>query len=154
MIATKVKEFLDRYGIRYVTITHSPAYTAADIAASAHVAGRGFAKTIILRIDSAPAMMVLPANRRLLIHDIRELLDTSDVRLASEAELRSLFPDCEVGAMPPFGNLYGMKVYIVPPLAQEPEIAFNAGTHTEVIRMAYDDYNELVKPLLIDLVTT
>jgi Ala-tRNA(Pro) deacylase len=154
MATEKLKAFLDEQGVRYVSIRHSPAFTATEVAASAHVAGRDFAKTIVLKVDGEPTLLVLPATRRLLLHELREMLETDDVKLATESEIRAWFPDCEVGAMPPFGNLYHMKVYVAASLAHEREIAFNAGTHTEVIKMTYDDFDRLVKPLVIDLVTT
>ncbi len=154
MPATKVKEFLDNHGVKYVNITHSPAFTAEEVAASAHVSGRDFAKTIVVRIEDNYALVVLPASRRLVLADLRELLQTPMVRLATEAEFRDLFPDCELGAMPPFGNLYGLPVYVAESLAQEPEIAFNAGTHTEVIKLDYYDFDELVHPVVLDFVTT
>ena len=153
MPASKLKAFLDSHGIKYVSIQHSAAYTASEVAASAHVSRRDFAKTLIVKVDDEMAMVVLPASRRLLLHDLRELLESAQVKLASEEEFRDKFPDCELGAMPPFGNLYGMKVYVDVTLAREPEIAFNAGTHTEVIKLAYADFDHLVKPLAIGVVT-
>ena len=154
MPVTKLKEYLDRQGIKYVSIRHSPAFTASEVAASAHVSGRDFAKTLIVKVEDEMAMVVLPANRRLLLGELRELLDSAYVRLASEAEFKSTFPDCELGAMPPFGKLYGMKVYIASNLADEQEIAFNAGLHTEVIKLAYEDFERLVQPTVLDFVTT
>jgi Ala-tRNA(Pro) deacylase len=154
MPATKLKEYLDEHGVKYVSIRHSPAFTAAEVAASAHVAGRDFAKTIVVRIDGSLALVVLPASRRLVLSDLRELLQSPLVRLATEAEFRDLFPDCELGAMPPFGNLYGLPVYVAESLAQEKEIAFNAGTHTEVIKLEYYDFDELVHPVVLDFITT
>ncbi|HEY0945959.1 MAG TPA: YbaK/EbsC family protein [Opitutaceae bacterium] len=154
MPATKLKAFLDGHDIKYVSIQHSAAYTAPEVAASAHVSGRDFAKTVIVKIEGDMAMVVLPASRRLVLTDLREMLETDHVRLASEAEFKDTFPDCELGAMPPFGNLYGIKTYVTANLADEPEIAFNAGTHTEVIKMAYEDFERLVSPTVIDFVTT
>ena len=154
MPATALKEYLDSHGIRYVSIRHSLAYTAQEVAASAHVLGRDFAKTIIVSSDEGLAMVVLPASRRLVLADLREMMITGHVRLASEAEFKAVFPDCELGAMPPFGNLYGMPVYVAASLAEEPEIAFNAGTHTEVIKLAYEDFDRLVQPTVLDFVTT
>lgn len=154
MPAAKVKAYLDSRRIRYVSIRHSPAYTAPEIAESAHVSGRDFAKTVIVMIEDEMAMVVLPASRRVLLHDLREVLESSHVRLASEAEFRDRFPDCELGAMPPLGNLYGMKTYVSGLLADEKEIAFNAGTHTEVIVMSYADFEKLVEPTILDFVTT
>ena len=154
MPAAKVKAYLDQQGIRYVSILHSAAYTAPEIAASAHVSGRDFAKTVIVMIEDEMAMVVLPASRRVLLSDLREMLEMSHLRLASEAEFKDRFPDCELGAMPPLGNLYGMKTYVSGLLAEEREIAFNAGTHTEVIKLSYDDFERLVQPTVLDFITT
>lgn len=150
MLANKLNEFLDQQRVRYVRITHSLAYTAQEVAESAHVSGRDFAKTLMVHIDGKPALVVLPANRRLALSDFCENLGTDDVKLAAEDELRAVFPDCEPGAMPPFGNLYGMEVYVAESLAREREIAFNAGSHTEVIKMAYQDFERLVKPRVLN----
>jgi Ala-tRNA(Pro) deacylase len=133
---------------------HSPAFTAAEVASSAHVTGRDFAKTLVVKIGNDLAMVVLPANRRLVLDDLREMLESPQVQLATEAEFRSRFPDCELGAMPPFGNLYDMPVYVSSSLSDEPEIAFNAGTHTEVVKMAYSDFERLVDPTILDFITT
>jgi len=154
MPATKLKEFLDGRDIRYVSIRHSPAFTAPEIAASAHVSGLDFAKTIIVKIEGEMAMVVLPANRKIMLADLREMLGTDRIKLATEAEFRGLFPDCELGAMPPFGNLYGLPVYVAASLADEKEIAFNACTHTEVIKLSYADFDELVHPRVIAFCTT
>ncbi|HTZ20003.1 MAG TPA: YbaK/EbsC family protein [Opitutaceae bacterium] len=154
MPATKLKEFLNSRSVKYVSIQHSPAYTAAEIAASAHVSGLDFAKTIIVKIEGAMAMVVLPANRKLVLSDLREMLETEQIKLATEEEFKGRFPDCELGAMPPFGNLYDMPVYVAASLADEPEIAFNACTHTEVIKMSYADFEQLVHPKEIDFCTT
>jgi Ala-tRNA(Pro) deacylase len=99
------------------------------------------------------AMVVLPASRRIVLYDLREMLGSVELRLATEAEFQGAFPDCELGAMPPFGNLYGLPVYVEASLADEAEIAFNAGTHSEVIQMAYEDFAGLVKPVVRDFVT-
>lgn len=152
MPATKLKEFLNSRGIRYVSIAHSPAFTAAEVAASAHIAGGDFAKTVIVKIAGAMAMVVLPANRRIAVAELRELLGTRDVELATETEFRGRFPDCELGAMPPFGNLYGLPVYIAQSLAEEEAIAFNAGTHREVVKMRYEDFAAVVEPIVMDFV--
>ena len=154
MPATKLKAFLDNHGVRYVNIRHSVAFTASEVAESVHVKGRDFAKTVIVKIGHMMAMVVLPASRRIVLHDLREMLGSNELRLATEAEFKGAFPDCEVGAMPPFGNLYGMPVYVAASLTEETEISFNAGTHSEVIQMAYDDFAELVKPMVLDFVTT
>ena len=153
MPARKLKEYLNTHQIKYVSIQHSPAYTAQEVAASAHVSGRDFAKTVIVKIEEAPVMAVLPANRKVVLADLREVLGAEKARFATEEEFQKLFPDCEIGAMPPFGNLYGIEVYVAPSLAQETEIAFNAGTHTEIIKMAYRDFEQLVKPKVINFTT-
>ena len=153
MPAKKLKEFLDSRGVKYVSIRHSPAYTAPEVAASAHIAGSDFAKTVIVKIDGQMAMVVLPAHRKIVLSELRDLLLSETVELATEDEFEGRFPDCEIGAMPPFGNLYDLRVYIDQSLAGHPEIAFNAGSHREVIKMASDDFAQLVNPIVMDLVT-
>lgn len=153
MTASTLTQFLDTHGVDYECIEHAPAFTASEAAASAHVPGRDFAKTVIVRIGGRMAMVVLPADRKIVLSDLRALLERHDVELATEDEFRSRFPDCEIGAMPPFGNLYGLPVYLAQSLAEESAIAFNACTHRDVIRMAFADYAELVKPEIVDFVT-
>ena len=146
MPVRKLKEFLDQNGVRWVSIVHSPAYTAQEVAASAHVKGKDLAKTVMVKVDGKPVMIVLPASQRVDFQVLREVTGGQNVVLASEAEFRELFPDCEAGAMPPFGNLYGMDVYGAPKLAEDEEIAFNAGSHTELMKLRYADFERLVKP--------
>lgn len=153
MAAEKVKGFLNSRGIKYVTIRHSPAFTASEVAASSDIPERRFAKTIVVDISGGLVLVVLPANRKIILGDLRDLFADHDVELASEDEFMKRFPDCERGAMPPFGNLYGLPVYIAQSLAEEPEIAFNAGTHHEVIKMAFADFDRLVKPRVLDFAT-
>src|SRR5207247_10191946 len=112
MPVRKLKEFLDREKVKYVSIIHSTAYTAQEVAASAHITGRELAKTVIVELDGKMAMAVLPANRKIVLQDLREVTGSDQVKFASEEEFRKMFPDCETGAMPPFGNLYGMDVYV------------------------------------------
>ncbi len=154
MPAKKLKEFLDSRGAKYVSIQHSPAFTAQEIAQSAHIAGADFAKTVIVRMDGDLAMVVLPANRKIILSDLREMMLSEKLELASEDEFKARFPDCEVGAMPPFGILYGMPVYVSSSLEEEPEIAFNAGTHREIIKMPFEEYAELAQPTVMDFVTS
>ena len=146
MLAKKLKAYLDDKQVRYLTIVHSPAFTTQEVAESAHIPGRFMAKTVMIYIDGALAMAVVPANQRVMLDDLRELTETEDVRLALESEFKDQFPDCDPGAMPPFGNLYDMSVYVAPELAEESEIAFNAGSHVEIIKMAYRDFERLVSP--------
>jgi Ala-tRNA(Pro) deacylase len=149
MPVRKLKEFLDQNGIKYVSIDHSPAYTAQEVAASAHITGRELAKVVIVELDKQMAMAVLPANRKIVLQDLREVTGSEQVKFASEEQFKQLFPDCETGAMPPFGNLYGMEVYVAEALTNNDEIAFNAGSHTEVIKMAFADFQRLVKPKIV-----
>ncbi len=146
MPASLVKSLLDRKHVKYVTIRHSPAFTTQEVAESAHIPGRIMAKTVMVEIDGELAMTVIPSNHRVVMDDLCSLTGTEDVRLAREEEFEHIFPDCEPGAMPPFGNLYDLSVYVSPDLADESEIAFNAGTHTEVIRMLFHDFDLLVHP--------
>lgn len=153
MPATKLKEFLNRRGIRYESIEHSPAFTAPETAASVHVTGRDFAKTVMIWIEGELAMIVLPANRKIVLSDLRDMLDCPDVHLATEAEFQNHFPDCEIGAMPPFGNLYGVPAYVSQELASQRQVAFNAGTHHEVIKMSFDDFVASAEPIVLDFMT-
>lgn len=153
MPARRLKEYLDMNKIRYVTITHSTAYTAQEIAAYAHIKGRKMAKTVIIKMDGKLAMAILPASYKVDFDHLREATGAGRVRLASEQEFKDAFPGCEVGAMPPFGNLYGIEVFVAASLVEDEEIAFNAGTHTEIIRMEYKDFEFLVKPKIIRFTT-
>jgi Ala-tRNA(Pro) deacylase len=149
MPGKKIREFLDQNHIRYVTIQHSRAYTAQEVAESAHISGRDLAKTVMVKVDGKMAMAVLPASFKVDFDLLREAIGTADVELATEKEFKNQFPECEVGAMPPFGNLYGMDVYMASGLHEEDEIAFNAGSHTELIRLRFRDYERLVAPTII-----
>ena len=146
MPGEKTREFLDSHYVKYITITHSPAFTAQEIAASAHIPGKELAKTVMVKIDGAMAMAVLPASAKVDFELLREVAGAEEAELATETEFADLFPECEVGAMPPFGNLYDMAVYAADILADDAEIAFNAGSHSELIRIAYQDYERLVRP--------
>ena len=153
MPVRKMKEYLDGEKVKYVTISHSPAFTAQEVAQSAHVKGKELAKTIIVTLDGKMAMAVLPANRKIVLQDLREVTGSDEVRFASEDEFKARFPDCETGAMPPFGNLYGMEVYAAQALAENEEITFNAGSHTEVVKLGYRDYERLVQPKVVGFTT-
>ena len=146
MPATKLKELLDGHNVKYVTMTHSTAYTAQEIASLAHVKGDEFAKSVIVTIDGVMVMAVLPASYRVDLSLLKTAANGNQITLATETEFRSRFPECETGAMPPFGELYGMPVFVDESLTREKEIVFNAGTHHELIRLSYDDFVNLVKP--------
>lgn len=145
----KLKQFLDENEVRYITIAHSPAFTAQEIAASAHIPGHEVAKTVMVKVDGKMAMAVLPAPMHVRLEQLKDVTGAAVVELASEADFKELFPECELGAMPPFGNLYDMEVYVAKPLADDELIAFNAGTHTELIRMEYRDFERLVHPKVL-----
>jgi len=149
MPSQKLKDFLDRSNIKYVSITHSKAFTAQEIAAMAHVPGKALAKTVLIWVDDKMSMAALPASYRVDKEQLREALGVDFIDLANEWEFRDRFPDCELGAMPPFGNLYGLDVYVAESLAEDDEITFNAGTHTELIRLSYEDFRRLVKPKVV-----
>ncbi len=149
MPVKKLKEFLDGQRVKYVTINHSPAYTAREVAASSLVPRALFAKTVMINVDGEMAMAVLPASRRVDLDRLAKGVAARTVELAEEREFQDRFPGCEVGAMPPFGNLYGMDVYVAEKLAEDDEIAFNAGSHTQIIQMAFGDYERLVKPKIV-----
>ncbi len=149
MPVKKLKDYLDANGVKYVSIIHSKAYTAQEVAASAHVSGKIMAKTVIVELDGAMAMAVLPADRKIVLQVLREITGSDQVKFASEEQFQARFPDCETGAMPPFGRLYGMDVYVADTLAQNEEIAFNAGSHVEIIKLAYRDFERLAQPKVV-----
>ena len=146
MPVKKLKSYLDENNVKYLTLSHSNAFTSQDIAASAHVSGKEFAKTVMIKIEGVMAMAILPASYHIDFDSLRGIFGTKNVTLATELEFKDRFPDCELGAMPPFGNLYSMTVYVADSLTRNKEIAFNAGSHTELIRLSYADYERLVKP--------
>jgi Ala-tRNA(Pro) deacylase len=151
MVAQKLMEFLDQKKVGYQVIRHTPSYTAQGVAAATHISGKELVKTVIVKIDGAFAMAVVPASRRVDIPSLRREMKTLNVLLASEEEFKDRFPGCETGAMPPFGNLYGMTVIADNSVAADEEIAFNAGSHAEVLRLAYRDFARLVKPKLMNI---
>lgn len=151
MPVRKLKDFLDKHEIKYVSVVHSPAYTAQEIASRAHIKGKRLAKTVMVKIDGNMAMAVLPASSKVDFDYFRKEIGARSVGLAAEEDFQGRFPDCEVGAMPPFGNLYGMDVYVDQSMAGDDEIAFSAGTHTELIKLPFVDFKRLVKPRLVRL---
>ena len=149
MPVKKLREFLDQNGVKYVAIIHSPTFTAQEIAASAHIPGKEVAKTVIVKLDGKMAMAVCPASFKIDFDLLKRSASVKDVELASEEEFKYLFPECEIGAMPPFGNLYNLPVYVADTLSQDSEISFNAGTHRELVKLAYKDFEQLVKPKVV-----
>lgn len=151
MPVQKLKDFLDSHGVRYLSIVHSPAFTAQEIAASAHVSGRELAKVVVVKVDDRLALAVCPASERVDLERLGRALGTRRVSLATEGEFLEFFSGCELGAMPPFGHLYGLETFASRTLGTHDEIAFNAGTHTELVRLAYRDFARLENPTVLDL---
>ena len=149
MSAQKLKEFLDSNKVKYKSVAHPPAYTAQEVAAMTHIPGNEMAKTVVIKVDGEMAMAVLPASFRVGIDTLRDAIGATLVELAGEQDFQEIFSDCETGAMPPFGNLYGLDVYVAEKLTTNEQIAFNACSHAELIRMPYRDFARLVSPRVI-----
>lgn len=154
MPTQRLKEFLDQNKVKYVSCQHSQAFTAQEVAASAHVPGKELAKSVMVTVDGKMAMVVLPAIDHVDLRLLKKATGAKKVELATEREFKDLFPDCEIGAMPPFGNLYDLDVFVAEHLREDEEISFNAGSHTELIRMSYKDFEKLVKPKVLDISLT
>ena len=148
MPAQKLKQLLDERNIKYISINHSPAYTARETAASTFVPRREFAKTIIVDLDGEKVMAVVSASRHVDISSLRSLAGAKQARLATEDEFNALFPDCELGAMPPFGSLYEMRVFVDEMVTEVDDLCFNAGSHEQIMRMACGDYINYEKPVV------
>ncbi len=143
--------YLNEKGVFYTTQEHSPAYTAQEVAAETHIRGQKIAKPVIVADEEGYVMCVIPANQRLDLNKVAMLRGTYDLRLALEEEMCELFQDSEIGAEPPFGNLYEMPTLVDSHLTQDDEIAFEAGTHHTVVIMSYDDFEYLTHPAVADL---
>ena len=146
MAIANLKEYLNSQGVKYQSIVHPRTVTTPETAETTRISGKELAKTVILKLDGALAMAVLPASYQVELESVRRLTGVREAELATESEFKRHFPDCETGAMPPFGNLYGIPVYVDESLTEDHEIAFNAGSHYELIRMAYLDFERLVGP--------
>jgi Ala-tRNA(Pro) deacylase len=153
MSLLRLRQFLDSYNTKYVVFSHSVAYTAGTIAALTHIPGRELAKTVIVKVDDTLVMAVVCASQHVDLELLKTATKANLVQLAADQEFRGRFPDCETGAMPPFGNLYGMKVFADEALSRDKEIAFNAGSHRELLRLAWEDFERLVEPKVIKLAT-
>ena len=149
MLSPRLHNLLDERHAPYETLHHDRTLTAHETAAAAHVARQQFAKTVMLKVDGKLAMMVMPASYRIDLTRLSRALGGGMVELATENEFKDAFADCEIGAMPPFGHLYGMPVYVDSRLAQQSEIAFNAGSHTDAVRMPYEEFEKLAQPELL-----
>lgn len=146
MISKKLKEFLDQKGISYSVFQHEEAFTAQELAAISHIPGREMVKVVILVGNGRHFMVVLPASYRVDLEELKGILKVENLRLSTEEEFGKLFPDCEIGAMPPFGNLYNIETYVDRILTEDETIVFLAGNHRESIKMKYKDYDEAVRP--------
>ena len=149
-IVKRLKEFLDKERVAYRVTTHVETFTAQETAAAAHVSGKALAKVVVVKRGSTFALAVLPAACKVSTERLRGILGAADVSLAREAEFSPLFPDCDAGAMPPFGSLYGLETLVDQEVAVLPEIVFRGGSHHELVAMPYADYARLVKPKVGD----
>jgi Ala-tRNA(Pro) deacylase len=147
----KLLAYLDQNKVQYTRHSHPTAYTAKEVASVEHIPAHRIAKTVLFLTENGYGVAVLPGDYMLDLQGLRTLLGASRLRLATESELGELFPDCELGAMGPFGNLCGLPVYVDGALAGEETIAFNAGTHRDVIHMRFDDFRRLAQPKLVSL---
>jgi len=145
-ILRKLRDYLDAHKTKYQVLTHSTAYTAQEVAETQHIPGRQVAKVVMVKKENGtPVMLVLPASHKVNFAWLRDILH-APVTLEQEREFRDLFPDCETGAEPPFGNLFDLETLVDTALTKDEEIVFNAGSHWQTVRMRYDDYARLVHP--------
>ena len=151
MAVKKLINYLDQNHVWYKIITHPQSYTASHTASMAHIKQKEMAKSIVMKLDGDPVLIVLPASFKVDFKRIKQITGAKDVELAREEEINGIFPDCTTGAMPPFGNLYHMPVYADRELIEDEDIAFNAGTHRELLKMHFKDFNKLVHPKFYDL---
>ena len=147
MIADRLKEFLEEQGVKYEIIQHPTAYTAQEEAAATHIPGAQWAKTVVVLTDGSPVLAVLPAHRKIDLDRFRAVTGADEVQIAGEQQFRELYPDCEIGAMPPFGKLYHQTTFVDEGLRAEEEIAFHAGDHETAIQMSYSDFENLAEPV-------
>jgi Ala-tRNA(Pro) deacylase len=150
-IPTKIREYLDKNNVKFEIAEHPLAYTATEVAGKQHVSGKQMVKAVIVKSGNEFIMCVLPAIHLVDFIKLKNVLGMDDLKLAEEEEISKLFPEYEVGAEPPFGHLYGLKVYADSILEEDEEIVFNAGTHTDVIKMAFSDYKSLVNPVIKEI---
>jgi Ala-tRNA(Pro) deacylase len=148
MATRRTTEFLDGQHARYVLVSHSPAYTAQEIAGSMHIPGRLLAKTVVVRVDGELALAVVPATKQVDTNALANAVEAEIVEIADEKEFTNRFTDCQLGTAPPFGNLFGMETYIDHTLAAQDDIIFNAGTHTDGIWMRFADYRRVARPVI------
>ena len=151
-ILRKLKEVLDQANISYEVYHHALAYTAQEVVTAQHLSGKEMAKVVMLNVDGDLVMGVIAASDKINLNTVKASLGAKEARLASEDEFTSRFPECEIGAMPPFGNLFGLPVFVDPALEKDEYIYFNAGNHVQTVRLKYQDFARLVKPQTARLV--
>lgn len=151
-ILRRLKELLEEAKVSYEVYNHPLAYTAQEIAAQQHFSGKEMAKVVMLEVDQRLIMGVVPGTRKVNLNNAKTSLAAKQVRLATEDEFISRFPECEIGAMPPFGNLFGLPVVVDPALEKDEYIYFNAGNHVQTVRLKYKDFMQLVRPQVARLV--
>lgn len=149
----KLEKYFHDNGVKFQAMTHATAYTAQDVAAAQKVKGKQVAKVVMVLANAKSVMLVLPASYRIDFAKLKGVLAAKEARLAKEEEFSMLFPDCDPGAMPPFGNLYNVPVYVDKSLTEDPEIVFNAGSHRDTMKIAYRDYARLAQPNVADFAT-
>lgn len=149
MILKKLRTYLDTNDVQYIVISHPEAFTSQEIAHLVHIPGKEVAKTVMINVEGANAMAVLPASHNIDFTLLSTELGSVNIYLESEEEFQNLFPNCELGAMPPFGNLYDMPVFVAESLTEDDQIVFNAGTHRDLVRMSYSDFAKLVQPKIL-----
>jgi Ala-tRNA(Pro) deacylase len=150
---SRLEQYFRDNGVEYTTMRHATAYTAQEVAAAQNVPGKQVAKVVMAIADAKIVMLVMPASYRIDFTKLKNVLGAKETRLAQEAEFSGLFPDCDTGAMPPFGNLYNVPVYVDRVLTEDPAIVFQAGTHRDTVRIAYKDYARLAQPIVADFAT-
>jgi len=149
-VSTRLRTFLEERKVPFEVVHHRLDFTAQEAAADTRTHGREFAKSVVLRMDGRFILVVLPAHHRVNLEKVRVALGGEEIRLASEKEMSAIFVDCEIGAEPPFGNLYELPVYASPAITEARHITFNAGTHEDVVRMDIKEFERLVRPIVID----
>lgn len=150
-VPKKIQEYLDKEGVAFEHLEHDRAFTATEVAGAQHVPGRQMVKCVIVKADEQFVMCLLPAIHYLDLDKFKTAIHAKQVRLANEEEMIKLFPGCETGSEPPFGALFEIKVYADKFLEDDNEVAFNAGTHVDVIKMKFQDFQKLVKPVFVEI---
>jgi Ala-tRNA(Pro) deacylase len=141
-----VRKALEGRGVRYRELHHPRAYTSQEVAKREHVSGHQVAKVVVVMADGKPVELVLPASRRVVLEQVRELLGARDMRLATETEMERYFTECEIGAVPPLRHWKDIDVLMDTTLSADDEILFQAGTHEDAVALRFDDWQRIVEP--------